>query len=459
MITNFWFIAVVLCVVAAAFVLLPLFRHRSTVPVADTDRSQLNVDLYRERLAELEQSLKDGDVSAEEFAQLKLELEYNLLNETALQDAEAEQAGELVDNGSSKGLSKLVLSLAILVPLFAVTAYSDFGLSWGRINDLELSKEFKGDNSHDDGSMRSSIIKLAIRLENQPENHDGWFLLGQSYMNLGEFEKSADAYRHLLDQFPQDSGLSAYYAEALFLADKRQMTGRVEKAIGAAFALNPHNVTILEMKAMNAFQTGDLGGAITLFEQALASGVEGERARLIQQAIARLRTELGDKAPAPIAALSQQPSAPFLASQQMSQQAGQTNAAATDDVRTSEKMADGAPIRSVRLLVEVADSVKSSPNDSVFVYAKASAGPPMPLAVERMRVADLPRLVTLDETMGMMQGMSLANFDSVVLVARISSSGIANTSPEDFQAKSEVVDITTENPVIKLLIETRVRDQ
>jgi hypothetical protein len=74
-------------------------------------------------------------------------------------------------------------------------------------------------------------------------------------------------------------------------------------------------------------------------------------------------------------------------------------------------------------------------------------------------VADLPRLVTLDETMGMMQGMSLANFDTVVLVARISSSGIANTSPEDFQAKSGTVDVTKENPVIKLLIETRVRDQ
>ncbi|MFT4712612.1 MAG: cytochrome c-type biogenesis protein CcmH [Candidatus Azotimanducaceae bacterium] len=452
MITNFWFIAVVLCVVAAAFVLLPLFRYRSTATVVDTDRSQLNVDLYRERLAELEQSLKDGDVTAEQFAQLKLELEYNLLSETALQDAEAGQGGGSFGNGSSKGVSKLVLSIAILVPVFAVTAYSDFGLSWGAINDLELSKEFKQTDSHDSGTMRSSIIKLAIRLENQPENHDGWFLLGQSYMNLGEFEKSADAYRHLLDQFPQDSGLSAHYAEALFLADERQMTGRVDKAIDAAFALNPHNVTILEIKAMNAFQTGDLGGAVTLFEKALASGVDGQRARLIQQAIARLREELGDGAPTPIAAVSTPPSAPFLASQQISQP---TNGAANEiDDKT-----DGAPIRSVRLLVEVSDTVKSDPNDSVFVYAKASVGPPMPLAVERMRVADLPRLVTLDETMGMMQGMSLANFDTVVLVARISSSGIANTSPDDFQAKSGAVDVTKENPVIKLLIETRVRDQ
>ncbi len=451
MITNFWFIAIVLCLVAAGFILIPLFRHRAANGV-DTNRSLLNVALYRERLAELEQSQAEGEVTTEQFTLLKLELEQNLLSETALQGESEDQnfATNPATTDADRGISKLVLTVALLVPLFAVTAYSDFGLSWGAINDLELSSEFKNTNPHDNDGMRGSILKLAKRLENQPENHDGWFLLGQSYMSLGEFEKSADAYRHLLDQFPQDSGLSAYYAEALFLADNRQMTGRVSRAIDAAYTLNPHNVTILEIKAMNAFQTGDLGAAVTLFEQALASGVEGERARLIQQAIARLRSELGDKAPPVAGTMPTQPMAPF---------AGNNPAATTTANNAGEAGTDAGPVRSVQLLVEVADTVQSNPNDSVFVYAKASAGPPMPLAVERMRVADLPRLVTLDETMGMMAGMSLANFDTVVLVARISSSGIANTSPDDFQAASGVVDITTENPVIKLLIESRVRDQ
>jgi len=444
MITNFWFIAVVLCAVAVGFILLPLFRSRvSTEP--DNDRKQLNVELYRERMAELEQSLADGDVSAEQFAQLKLELGQNLLSETDLQVSNPGVANDQLPAGDSgRGLSKLVLTISAIVPLFAILAYSDYGLSWGAINDLELSKEFQSTNAHDDDGMRGSIIKLAKRLENQPENHDGWFLLGQSYMSLGEFEKSADAYRHLLDQFPQDPGLGAYYAEALYLADERTMTNRVSKAIAAALALNPQNITMLEIKAMNAFQTGDPGGAVTLFEQALASGAEGERARMIQQAISRLRSELGENAPAPlVTATAKPPMAPF---------AGGNNADAADGKST-------APVRSVRLLVEVAESVQSSPDASVFVYAKATAGPPMPLAVERLRLADLPRMVTLDESMGMMQGMSLANFDQVILVARISSSGIANTSPDDFQATSGVIDVTQANPVIKLLIENRVGDQ
>ena len=445
MITNFWLISVVLCLVAAGFVLIPLFRHRPTDD-GQADRSLLNVELYRERLAELENNQLEGEITAEQFASLKLELEQNLLSETAMRDeGNPETAdGNAMSGAQSRKIPKLVLTAALLVPLFAVTAYSDFGLSWGAINDLELASQFKTTSPHDNDGMRGSILRLAKRLENQPENHDGWFLLGQSYMNLGEFEKSAGAYQHLLEKFPEDAGLSGYYAEALFLADDRKMTARVSKAIDAAFSLNPQNVAMLEIKAMNAFRRGDLGVAVTFFEKALATGVEGERAGLIQQAIARLRAELGNKAPPP-AVMPAGPVAPL---------ANSAPAAATKAADTPS-----APIRSVQLLVEVADTVESNPNDSVFVYAKANAGPPMPLAVERMRVSDLPRLVTLDETMGMMQGMSLANFDAVILVARISSSGIANTSPDDFQAASGVVDITSENPVIKLLIESRVRDQ
>ncbi len=60
--------------------------------------------------------------------------------------------------------------------------------------------------------------------------------------------------------------------------------------------------------------------------------------------------------------------------------------------------------------------------------------------------------------MAMMQGMGLANFDKVQIVARISSSGIANVSPDDYQALSETIDLTSELSVIKLKIEKQVKD-
>jgi cytochrome c-type biogenesis protein CcmH len=115
--------------------------------------------------------------------------------------------------------------------------------------------------------------------------------------------------------------------------------------------------------------------------------------------------------------------------------------------------------RVIQVLVEVSESVKVDSSSQVFIFAKAISGPPMPLAVQRLNVAGLPTLVKLDESMAMMEGMGLANFDQVQVVARISSSGIANASPEDYEIKSGRIDLTAPVPVIKLKIEKKIRDQ
>ena len=115
--------------------------------------------------------------------------------------------------------------------------------------------------------------------------------------------------------------------------------------------------------------------------------------------------------------------------------------------------------RRLEVLVEIAPGVRVDPQARVFVFARAMRGPPMPLAVQQMTVSALPRLVTLDETMGMVAGMSLADFDQVQVVARISSTGIANVSPDDYQALSTAVDMTVKNGVISLTLSRRVKDQ
>jgi cytochrome c-type biogenesis protein CcmH len=79
----------------------------------------------------------------------------------------------------------------------------------------------------------------------------------------------------------------------------------------------------------------------------------------------------------------------------------------------------------------------------------------MPLAVERLTVSALPALVTLTAAQAMMQGMSLDDVDTVQLVARISESGLANASPDDYEVVSQSIDMTQEQSVIKLIIANR----
>ena len=115
--------------------------------------------------------------------------------------------------------------------------------------------------------------------------------------------------------------------------------------------------------------------------------------------------------------------------------------------------------RSLQVLVELGDAVQADADATVFVFAKAVKGPPMPLAVQRVKVRALPALIKLDASMAMMPGIGLANFDQVQVVARISSSGIANANPDDYEVRSAKIDMTDATPVIKVTIRKRIKDQ
>ncbi len=88
----------------------------------------------------------------------------------------------------------------------------------------------------------------------------------------------------------------------------------------------------------------------------------------------------------------------------------------------------------LRVAVDVSDEVrkKFSGSDAVFIYAKAVQGPKMPLAAQRMTLAELPATVVLDDNMAMVEGMNLSAFPSVVVSARVTKSGSAIAQSGDY---------------------------
>ena len=104
--------------------------------------------------------------------------------------------------------------------------------------------------------------------------------------------------------------------------------------------------------------------------------------------------------------------------------------------------ADASPVTaggpSVRGTVSLSPELRAqaSPEDTVFIFAKAAPNGRMPLAAERKQVKDLPYQFTLDDSKSMSPQARLSSATQVVISARISKSGNAIAQPGDLQGQS-----------------------
>ncbi|WP_425260746.1 c-type cytochrome biogenesis protein CcmI [Rubrivivax sp. RP6-9] len=264
--------------------------------------------------------------------------------------------------------------------------------------------------------IEAMVGTLQQRLQEQPDDAEGWLMLGRSYAVLGRHAEAVPAYRRSLALRPNDAALLSDMADALAMVNGRSLAGEPTTLVEQALKLDPDNMKALSLAGSAAFDRSDYATAVKHWERVAAlAAPDSPWLPRVRESIAEARSRGGMP---PAAAVAAAPPA------------------ATAGPNASG--AAGTPGATIRGTVTLAAALraKAAPEDTVFVFARPAEGPRMPLAIVRKQVKDLPFEFVLDDTTAMSPASRLSTQTRVVVSARISKSGDAMPQPGDLSGQS-----------------------
>jgi cytochrome c-type biogenesis protein CcmH len=285
--------------------------------------------------------------------------------------------------------------VGIAVPLAAVGIYFATGNLRGIDPHLGAPSE---------AQVEAMVARLAAKMRENPDDVEGWKLLGRSYAVMGRYDESVKAFAQAAQRKPDDAQLLADFADVLAMSRGGNLAGEPERLVEQAVKIDPKNLKALALLGTAAYERKDYARAAEVWGRMLPLVPAGsEDARSISENVeeARKLAGIGGSSPKPVAK-------------------------AHPGVRGT-----------VRLDAKLQKDVK--PDDVLFVFARAPEGPPLPLAVLRARAADLPLKFSLDDSLAMAQGMTVSSQPKIVVTARIAKSGKPQAAPGDLQGASKPV--------------------
>jgi cytochrome c-type biogenesis protein CcmH len=405
----FWTLCAALLLIAALFVALPLWRKASSNN--DVLRDAANLGILRDQATELEVDLRNGLLTQDAYEQGKSELQSRLLEEVKITEHPVRPP--------RNPAKMLAIILVVMLPLFTVVLY----LTLGNTEALVPQELIEAD---DNGVIHSeeALQRLEKKVKRLAKNPKDWWMLARSYTELKRYPEAIAAYEHLVVLVPNEPQIWANYADVYAMAHGQTLqNAEVTKLLNKALELDANNTTALALSGSAAMERSDYATAITRWQTLIdqlepnAPDVQVYRGG-IKQAIVLLAAQPGGKEK--LAELSSN-KAP---------EKSETNSAAaiTGNVSLSPALAG-----------------KVAPTDIVFILARATQGPKMPLAVLRKQVKDLPLKFTLDDSMAMQPQLKLSGFPQVVVVARVSKSGTPMAQSGDLQGLTGAIKPGTTN--------------
>ncbi len=400
--TDFWIAASALLLVALAFLLLPILRGRRAQ--AEEDRTALNVALYEERLAELTAQHAAGTLSDAQLEAGRADAARELLEDT--------------ENSDSPKIAKLGRSVpliaAVLVPLVGYGLY----MHWGASDKVQMARQF----SEQPRTVEEMTAHLEQAVKEQPDSAEAWYFLGRTYMNQERPADAAKAFARVVELAGRQPELLGQWAQAQYFAGDRQWSEQLQALTDEALQADPQELTSLGLLGIAAYEEGRYQDAVRFWEQLVAALPENDPSReAIRGGIERARQQVDG---------------------------GSGNAEAGEAPAAASTQAAALQIQ-VQLDPKVAETV--SPEDSVFVFARAVNGPPVPLAAKRLTVGDLPATVTLSDADAMVSSLKISSVEQVTVMARVSRTGDATKG--EWMGQSEALETRGDKNAVRLTID------
>jgi cytochrome c-type biogenesis protein CcmH len=405
----FWFIAWAMTILVLGLLLWPLLKRQES---SKKDEGEKTLSVYRQQFAELEQDHKNALLTDEQYHQSKRELERRLLEETG--PAEATPPARVWPVNSRA----VVAALAVIIPTISGLLYWELGNQQAiTLPSASLPMVQGGsDYAHQTSEGLDALSeRLKKKLEQNPNDGVGWALLARSYVEIGRHADAMPMYEKAMKLIPDDPQLLVDYADALGMLDGRKLAGKPELLIQQALKIDPKHVKALMMAGTVSFDRKEFGQAAQYWERAganLPTDAEGEVRRELLSGIAEAKGLAGGK-PAMVKAVS---------GAAISTKPGGQAVAISGTVSLAPSLAG-----------------KGAPTDTLFVFARAMNGPPMPVSIVRAAKQDLPFAFRLDDSTSPMPSRKLSDAGTVVIVARLSKSGQAMPQSGDLEGMSQPV--------------------
>jgi cytochrome c-type biogenesis protein CcmH len=257
---TFWLICAIMIGIALAFMLPTLLeRSKDTDETQHQEAREANIEVYRDQLNELEGDLRNGVIGSELYQQDRDELERRLLEDVT--------ATSVLSKSSSSQGRGVVYAVALGLPALAIALYLQVGSPKASTAAPGSSQIPAAGGDFSQARIEQNVAALAKRLEENPNDLEGWMMLARSYASLEKYNEASSAYAKATALKTDDAELWADYAFALGMAQGQKLAGQPTDLIDKALKLDPENPKALDLAGSAAFEAADYKRAVDYWER------------------------------------------------------------------------------------------------------------------------------------------------------------------------------------------------